>query len=506
MKVGRNDPCPCGSGKKYKKCCMDKERVEEREEIKIIPAPSPQRQKTWADFEHLKVYDSIDHDEFDEDEDEEEEEKKFVDPRQISLFGEDEFPQAPQQSLELADDEVDVEAAQKRWDEFEEASYEKKIAIYLITLEEKELMDKGMAFDMLSTIYPEAIEKKQRERFTELIKKLKAELPKIYESHAVFYLDWMIDLAVIESRHDDVISLLNEMAPKASQDIDIFNENLDRLAYHGYQSPLFDAMKNAWKNIERSPDIVPWGIDQFANRIVNFAVFEYIDTHPAQINPNDLELLKTVTKFVPSLTMKEFIKYVEHVSGKVKGQWILEDFDPKSKHLRSQQKKRPKVLARENLYYLSLDFLYYLRQEENVPFSKGQMAQQQLLDYFAERSKGELVEKPGFLDKRISPRKNKPKKQPTPEHILCPDAATLNVFLARFLSFIEPEHHGLAATVELIPAWLRFLEARQLLDKDLHEQAINEIKENLIGMLLNIYDHAVTDPFLRQNLERIWQV
>ncbi len=21
-KVGRNDPCPCGSGKKYKKCCF----------------------------------------------------------------------------------------------------------------------------------------------------------------------------------------------------------------------------------------------------------------------------------------------------------------------------------------------------------------------------------------------------------------------------------------------------------------------------------------------------
>ncbi|MBR2769144.1 MAG: SEC-C domain-containing protein, partial [Solobacterium sp.] len=22
--VGRNDPCPCGSGKKFKKCCMGK--------------------------------------------------------------------------------------------------------------------------------------------------------------------------------------------------------------------------------------------------------------------------------------------------------------------------------------------------------------------------------------------------------------------------------------------------------------------------------------------------
>jgi preprotein translocase subunit SecA len=24
LKVGRNDPCPCGSGKKYKKCHLDK--------------------------------------------------------------------------------------------------------------------------------------------------------------------------------------------------------------------------------------------------------------------------------------------------------------------------------------------------------------------------------------------------------------------------------------------------------------------------------------------------
>lgn len=23
-KVGRNEPCPCGSGKKYKKCCWNK--------------------------------------------------------------------------------------------------------------------------------------------------------------------------------------------------------------------------------------------------------------------------------------------------------------------------------------------------------------------------------------------------------------------------------------------------------------------------------------------------
>lgn len=27
MSIGRNDPCPCGSGKKYKKCCLDGETI-----------------------------------------------------------------------------------------------------------------------------------------------------------------------------------------------------------------------------------------------------------------------------------------------------------------------------------------------------------------------------------------------------------------------------------------------------------------------------------------------
>lgn len=27
-KIGRNDPCPCGSGKKYKNCCMNSGKYE----------------------------------------------------------------------------------------------------------------------------------------------------------------------------------------------------------------------------------------------------------------------------------------------------------------------------------------------------------------------------------------------------------------------------------------------------------------------------------------------
>jgi hypothetical protein len=35
MKIGRNDPCPCGSGLKYKVCCLAKDAKVESEAIEI---------------------------------------------------------------------------------------------------------------------------------------------------------------------------------------------------------------------------------------------------------------------------------------------------------------------------------------------------------------------------------------------------------------------------------------------------------------------------------------
>ncbi|MGD2024123.1 MAG: type I methionyl aminopeptidase [Desulfobacterales bacterium] len=38
VKVGRNDPCPCGSGQKYKKCCLGKEAVSENKDPRAMYA------------------------------------------------------------------------------------------------------------------------------------------------------------------------------------------------------------------------------------------------------------------------------------------------------------------------------------------------------------------------------------------------------------------------------------------------------------------------------------
>lgn len=42
MKIGRNDPCPCGSGQKYKKCCEAKDDAKRAEELAAENAARPE--------------------------------------------------------------------------------------------------------------------------------------------------------------------------------------------------------------------------------------------------------------------------------------------------------------------------------------------------------------------------------------------------------------------------------------------------------------------------------
>ena len=44
-KVGRNDPCPCGSGKKYKKCCLNKDEARRSEKTSATPKEIELRDK-----------------------------------------------------------------------------------------------------------------------------------------------------------------------------------------------------------------------------------------------------------------------------------------------------------------------------------------------------------------------------------------------------------------------------------------------------------------------------
>jgi len=49
-KAGRNDPCACGSGKKYKKCCMANDEAAARAARPAPPAAAPARLLSLASY------------------------------------------------------------------------------------------------------------------------------------------------------------------------------------------------------------------------------------------------------------------------------------------------------------------------------------------------------------------------------------------------------------------------------------------------------------------------
>ena len=56
-KIGRNDPCACGSGKKYKKCCLASDEAAARA-ARPAPAAVPERRPSLASY--VQEHDQLD--------------------------------------------------------------------------------------------------------------------------------------------------------------------------------------------------------------------------------------------------------------------------------------------------------------------------------------------------------------------------------------------------------------------------------------------------------------
>ncbi|MDH3851098.1 MAG: SEC-C metal-binding domain-containing protein, partial [Deltaproteobacteria bacterium] len=52
--MGRNDPCPCGSGLKYKKCCLGKSKIQHQSVKKIYAQKYNIRLKEKGEIQKIK--------------------------------------------------------------------------------------------------------------------------------------------------------------------------------------------------------------------------------------------------------------------------------------------------------------------------------------------------------------------------------------------------------------------------------------------------------------------
>lgn len=432
VKIGRNDPCPCGSGKKYKRCCLAKDQEAER-----VPKAATQLNR----------------------------------PPVVPSKPAAPAPRAPSPPSAPVVDPA-TEALNARYEAFEAADYEGKIALFYQTLDEEALMDAEMAFEMLNQLHGYSIQRDERGRFEEWLVTLQERLPEVYAEESHYFLQWQIDNALASGRMSALPALVRELSTHAGKQVDLFHQLLDQLAYHGQLSLLLEAVPIAWPLIKSSRDVVLWAIEQFSAQAAEYVIFDFLEQHPSAA-VDDPELIARLEDYI-EVNPEKLARHLSYLTEHAGRSWTNKDFD-----LKNQQHK-------QNLADLGLEFQGYLKRKEQVCYTKGNLAREQLLNYFRERQGGKL----GARERASRAR-----------HPLCPDRATLDRFLGGLLNFINPQHHKAVATFELLPAWLRFLVSRQLITAELLEQTLQQLQP-LRASLLEFYGTYHADTALRPALER----
>ncbi len=395
---------------------------------------------------------------------------------------------------------------QARLDAFESADYEGQIALFLQTLDAPELLDREMAFEMINPLYGKCAARGQRARVDALVAALRERRPELYAEDAHYYLDWLIANALAEGRIEQLPALTRELAVVAGNDLDIFNSVIDRLAYHGQITTLLEAMRIAWPYVQQS-DVFGWAINEFAGKSADFVALDYLE-HTTSPDAGDPELIDRLGYFLPP-DPQRLARYLTYVSGRAGRDWTQATFAGEQRASRSDDDAEEDLPSDDegalNLHLLGLEFLGYLRRDQQVPYTRGNLARALIEQYLVKRRPKQSPRRKMSKAAAIRAAKEAQARAAAPRHdyaLLHPTRATLDPFLADKLHFLNPHHYAVAAVIELLPAWLRFLESRQLIDAQQRASALNDLRI-LVGQAGPIWQR-ISDPTLTSDIERAW--
>jgi hypothetical protein len=459
MKVGRNDPCPCGSGKKYKKCCLAKDEAAARQGY---------AQRTAVLREAAQVFDA----------------------------GEPLKSPAPD-PLE--------EARESLWDEFESAKDAQVPALFRRVVAENEALDAELAFEMICAIR----DNHDRATFAEALDALSEQRPDLYQHDAEYYLGWRIADALAAGELSRLPELGAAMAEAAGKELDSFYPVIDRLAYHGQLALAARMMALAWPQVKISDKLVSGAATEFARRAIDLTLLAFYE-RSGELRADDAGLIAALEVFAP-VDRERLAAHIALLAGQDQRAWTLEDFTfrPPARRVWDDEgadEEAQSDPAAQNLDDLTQVFLGELYRAHGVSLARGELARMTLAGYILERHAGELepVDSPFERVRKPKGRKTASVVRQAPANPLCPDRATLDRFLAGMLNLIGPQHHVAAATLELMPAWLRFLESRSLLTAEQRGAALADLHK-LVVEAAPIWKRSVSDPSLGANIRLAWE-
>lgn len=286
--------------------------------------------------------------------------------------------------------------------------------------------------------------------------------------------------ALARGDEDAVASLGRALARSAEQDFPVFHRALNMLGYHNRLALIVEMMELAWAQVQETPTYSKPAVDAYAGRATDHLIYRHLQER--QEPGADREALAEQLETYFAVDAERLSAYLRLLSGEVGRPWTLQDFDP---------------LKMEQLSGLMVEFLGYAHRAEDVPYSKSHLVREQIPRYLLDREAGNLFPK---QDIAAILRREKPPfpigQEQDVQRVLSPDRLTLQTFLERALQTLDNLPYAAAATLELMPVWVRFLQRRGLLAETSPDEVLPEL-QGLADELASYWqEHA--DPALHE--------
>lgn len=409
--------------------------------------------------------------------------------------------EARAQAASPPEKDADEIAREERYEEFHaEQEYEARIALLFKTMDEG-LLDEESAFDMMDTIYQQSTKfsDEGRERFNSLAATLRERFPDIYANDAEFYTDWLVTNAFATNSLDKLPALADEVASIIGEELDTFYNISDRFAYYQQLDLIVQMMRKGYPDLqEQSANYFDGVVEDFLSKAIDHELFAYLEEKPTAHGLAPILRQRIESYQHDDIRWAQIERSLSYMSGQAGKEWTLadfaldedlsgDDFDPEDEEMS------------DNLLNFTTQFLHYLRSAEDVGYAKGELARQGIHKYILERNAGELVEQESMFERLANPnRKRKEPKQVKPIHLFVPDPQTLNVYFGSRMTLFNPQYYAVAATYELLPAWLRYLESNNFISAKLRQDTINRLA-GMKGSMSTVWEHY--DPKLQEGLE-----
>ena len=364
MNIGRNEPCQCGSGKKYKKCCLEKDKKLLSELVqKLVSETVKQKELEWEEEDDAPAYDiyseTEEDDVFEEEYSEEntEEDCLYDEPDdEDELFDddEDELPEISKEEKKIVDDWW------KKYKKMNNTELERKFLVSFIDKYPHLIEHLGLEHEVLFELGAHHFKKGIYEIFVELLLRIRKDFPKVYRKSYEYYDADMIFWATSQGRFEDL-----------SEFFSLFKED-KKIREHEKFFDVFDFFKATNRS-----DIL---IAEFPNSEYNDLILPIILKNIVSRYLEQPVTDESVVEMVTELASKDSLIKVNDATVEKWREQMLKYLRPFTFWDENLLKKRSK--AREYYFQICENFAFFLRQKTGISMDCAIMYADMLLDYY----------------------------------------------------------------------------------------------------------------------------